>query len=197
MASEVDICNLSLSHLGDDAEVASISPPDGSVQALHCARFYPIARDEILELHDWSFARTRKTGLAQVTSAASSWAFAFVKPANIIIVRQALPEGYTDDELDGLTFKEEGDLVYCNSPIDTLICTNRITDTTKFSPLFVVAFGWQLAGYIAGPIRKETDGKMQTVMFNKAMRSISGAAASNANIDNTETEHRVPWLAGR
>ena len=45
MASDVDVCNLALAHLGDEATVASISPPEGSAQAGHCARFYPMARD--------------------------------------------------------------------------------------------------------------------------------------------------------
>lgn len=51
MASEVDICNLALARLGDNATVASIDPPEGSAQAEHCARFYAIARDSLLEMH--------------------------------------------------------------------------------------------------------------------------------------------------
>ena len=31
MASEIDICNLALSHLGDTATIASLDPPEGSV----------------------------------------------------------------------------------------------------------------------------------------------------------------------
>ena len=64
MASEVDICNLALSHLGDNATVASIDPPEGSAQAEHCSRFYPIARDTLLEMHNWNFS-TRRAVLAQ------------------------------------------------------------------------------------------------------------------------------------
>ena len=33
MASVVDLCNLSLARLGDEANVVSIEPPDGSAQA--------------------------------------------------------------------------------------------------------------------------------------------------------------------
>ena len=33
MASNVDICNLALSLIGDVAKVSSITPPDGSVQS--------------------------------------------------------------------------------------------------------------------------------------------------------------------
>ena len=59
MSSEVAICNLALAHLGDSATVASIDPPEGSAQSEHCARFYPIARDALLEMHAWKFATRR------------------------------------------------------------------------------------------------------------------------------------------
>ena len=61
MASAVDICNLALSRIGDIASVQSIDPPEASAQAIHCARFYPVARDSMLERHPWGFATLRKT----------------------------------------------------------------------------------------------------------------------------------------
>ena len=61
MASEVEICNLALAHLGDEATVASIDPPEGSAQAEHCQRFYPVSRNSLLEMHDWAFATKRAT----------------------------------------------------------------------------------------------------------------------------------------
>jgi hypothetical protein len=61
MATEVDICNLALGHLGDNATVASLTPPEGSAQAEHAARFYPISRDTLLESHAWNFATRRAT----------------------------------------------------------------------------------------------------------------------------------------
>ena len=60
MSSVVDICNIALSRLGDRATVTSIDPPEGSAQADHCRRFYPIALKTILATYNWSFATTRK-----------------------------------------------------------------------------------------------------------------------------------------
>lgn len=59
MASEVEISNLALSRIGDSATVSSINPPEGSAQAEHCQRFYPIARNSLLEMHAWSFCDRR------------------------------------------------------------------------------------------------------------------------------------------
>ena len=67
MASEVDVCNMALAHIGAESQVASIAPPDGSVEAGYCARFYPTARRVALESEAWTFAKKRET-LAAVES---------------------------------------------------------------------------------------------------------------------------------
>lgn len=66
MSSDVDLCNTALAYLGDVANVSSISPPDQSAQAKHCARFYPMAIKEAQELHDWNF-NTRRTALSLIS----------------------------------------------------------------------------------------------------------------------------------
>ena len=73
MASDTDICNLALSHLGDEASVVTIDPPEGSPQADHCARFYPIARDSGLQMTAASFGH-RRAGLGLVAAAPPAWA---------------------------------------------------------------------------------------------------------------------------
>ena len=83
MASEVDICNLALARLGDNATVASIDPPEGSAQAEHCARFYAVARDSLLEMHAWKFA-TRRVQLAKLTVESWDWSFAYAEPTGAL-----------------------------------------------------------------------------------------------------------------
>ena len=56
MASDVDICNEALSHLGDSATVSSINPPEGSAQAEHCARFYPTTLATLFGTPTWAMA---------------------------------------------------------------------------------------------------------------------------------------------
>lgn len=91
MASDVDIVNLALSHLGDDATVSSLDPPEGSAQAEHCATFYPIARDSLLELHNWKFA-TKRIALAPVTLPDNAgYGYAYAEPADCIQVISVIP----------------------------------------------------------------------------------------------------------
>ena len=83
MASDVDVCNTGLGYLGARAQISSISPPDGSVEAGYCARFYPIARREMIEAHPWAFATTR-VALAAVANPSTVWAYAYALPADCI-----------------------------------------------------------------------------------------------------------------
>lgn len=207
MASDVDIGNLSLAHLGDEATVASFNPPEGSVQAENCARFYYIARDSLLEMHPWNWATKRISG-AGVASQAGEWAYAYSMPANCLSVFAVLPPNANVDSVDvfsypldiygnesfGPNIPPRADLLqpYSIEALDSgevVIYTNqaqaqiryicRITDSTKFSPLFVVTLSRLLSSYMAGPVikgdqgRNEAKGQYQMflVEMNKAQTS--------------------------
>ena len=163
MASEVDISNTALSHIGDEAEVISISPPDETVQARHCGRFYPIARNQLLEMHTWSFATVR-VSLAEVAAGApSEWAYAYALPAKYLRALSVLPPESTDDTRGEDFIVESGadgsGVLYTNVQAATLRYIRLVEDATKFTPGFVVALGRLLASYLAGPIIKGTTGE--------------------------------------
>ncbi len=180
MSSKVDICNLALSHFGQDANIASIDPPDGSVEADHCARFYPIALREMLEAFDWTFARKRAT-LAELTNDREDFAYKYALPADCVIARRVLPDGYSDDLTDGADYQIEGSFLYTDEANATLVYTRNLTDTTKFSGLFVAGFSMKLAAYVVGPITKDPSGRTQALMSDRADRKIGEAKAADAN----------------
>jgi hypothetical protein len=96
MATEVDIANLALGHLGDSATVASLDPPEGSAQAEHCARFYPISRDSLLEMYPWNFS-ARKTALAEVANPWDQWAYAYALPSDCLTAVAVISPEATGD----------------------------------------------------------------------------------------------------
>ena len=65
MASEVSICNLALTRVGEAGSITSIKPPEGSVHAKVCAVLYPVSVGILLEAHDWRFA-TRRAALTEI-----------------------------------------------------------------------------------------------------------------------------------
>lgn len=179
MASEVDICNLALSHLGDEATVSSISPSDGSQQADYCVRFYPVARDQLLGMHAWSFA-TKRVALALLSTSElpDAWAYCYATPGSAIQVISVLPPGDTGaftmiDPLHGMPVSP-GDLntqsfvqevlqngtkvIFTNVEKANVRYIAGVADTTQFTPLFVIACARLLAAYLGGPIIKGETG---------------------------------------
>jgi hypothetical protein len=222
MASEVDICNLALAHLGDTATVSSIDPPEGSPQAEHCARFYPIARDSLLELHAWGFTTTRAT-LALLGSAWPEWAYCYASPSDALNILAILDSNAADDYSVGMqygysqvgvpvvmqgvytpqpfsqeTLADGTVVIYTNQQDAVCRYTRFVTDTTVFSPLFVDTLSWYLASYLAGPVLKGDVGAAEAKRcMGNAMGMLGKAAASDSNQRRIHPTQNVAWMAGR
>lgn len=220
MASEIDICNLALGHLGDEATVSAISPPDGSAQAGHCARFYPMARDALLEMHNWRFA-TRRVSLAllSTTELPAEWAFAYAYPQCLRVVAVFPPDVTVTstpqaiyDQSEFLnrprdypfvceTLSTGAQVIYTNVEDATVQYIAQVTDTTKFSPLFIVAFARLLSSYLAGPIIKGKAGmevaKEQLSIFTKLEGMQAKVSDAQAGKNNTYNDFVPASLAAR
>lgn len=201
MASEVDICNIALGHLGESANVSSISPPEGSVWAEHCQRFYPIARDTALEMHDWAFA-TRRVQLAPLAAPPSTnWRFAYAVPPRYVKPINILMPGQDDTERNDFTIEtaDNGSLIlYTNVEQAILRYITRVSDTTKFSPLFVDTVGWLLASYLAGPVIKGEGGmNAGAACYKTAEAQLGRASKSDANGQQLTVRQTPDWLKGR
>lgn len=201
MASEVDICNLALSRLGDNATVASIYPPEGSAQSEHCARFYPIARDSMLETHPWKFA-TRRGALAQLTHESWNWAYAYAAPTGAIRLLAVLAASAPSDA-DSQDYEIETDsdgtaLILTNQEKANVRYIARATDTSKYSPLFIDALGWLLASHLAGPIIKGDAGAAMARSCYQSFQITNGqAVTSDSNQHKVTPTHTPDWVAAR
>lgn len=222
MASEVDICNLALSHLGDSATVATINPPEGSAQAEHCARFYPIARDALLEMHQWGFA-TRRHALSLLSANESStWRYCYAMPTQVVNLIAVLAPDALDDYSVGApaawaptsplisagaytpqpfvteTLADGTDVIYTNQENAVLRYTAIVTDAAKFSPLFVELLSWLLASHLAGPVLKGDTGTAAAQRtFSTFKQRFNDAVESDANQRRVQPTHNVAWLTAR
>lgn len=210
MASPVQICNMALSHIGSDARVASISPPDGSVEAGHCATFYDVARTEMLEPGNWAFS-LKRAALAQVTNPSTVWAYAYAKPADcqraLRILRPSIAvtvftqdlrvEPHTDDR-DTAPFDIEGEVILTNEPDAKLVYVQDVTDSTKFPASFTSALSYLLAAYLAGPIIKGNEGvRLGDAMRQRAANMADVSATASANASSAESLPQPTLLAVR
>jgi hypothetical protein len=220
VASAVDICNIALSHIGADAVVISIAPPDGSAESGHCARFYPIARRSMIEAHAWSWAKTRVT-LAEVENDSLVWSFAYAKPADCIrplrvltasTINAVLIEAVSDgifwpqsallDELfterGSADFDVEGSVIRCHQPEAVLLYLRDVTDTTKWGPNVTTALGMLLAGYVAGPIIKGVEGaRIGQSWRQAALLEVAKAAAADGNGSSERSEFTPNHIRAR
>lgn len=209
MASVVQICNMALSHIGSEARVSSISPPDGSVEAGHCADFYDLARTELLEPGNWNFALKRAV-LAQTTNLSEAWAYAYVKPSDcqralrvlrpsvtVTVFTQDTVGAHTDDR-DSAAFDIEGDVLFTNEPDAVLVYTRDVIDTNRFPASFTSALSFMLSSYLAGPILKGNEGtRIGDAMRQRAMAIADVSATSAANASSAETAPTSSILAVR
>lgn len=223
MASAVDICNLALSHLGDGATVVSIDPPEGSAQAEHCARYYPLALEAILEMHPWSFATTRER-LAQVDNPSSTWAYAYAQPSDALNLLAILdpnapddysgpiggvpgvvdpfvvsPGIYTPQPFAPETLDADGsDIILTNQADAVLRYTRLVTDTAKFTPLFRTALSWLLASHLAGPVLKGDTGRAAARECIAQFNFWFGKATdSDASQRRSRPAQQVGWVNAR
>ena len=222
MASEVDICNLALGHLGDTATVASINPPEGSAQSEHCARFYPIARDALLEMHPWGFA-TKRVNLAALNSTWPEWQYAYALPGDVVNLLAVMPPNASDDysvpmqslyNVNGAPIPMAGQyqpqpyntevlddgtsVIYTNQEDAMLRYTALVKDPTKFSPLFVETLGYLLASKLAGPIIKGDAGAAEAKRCYQMFQGhLVEATQSDAVQRQVRPQQVVPWMAGR
>ncbi len=215
MASVLDICNLALSHLGDTATVSSIDPPEGSVQAEHCARFYPIARDSLLEMHAWNFS-TKRAALAQLATADSTeWTYTYALPVDFVAAISVHAPGATGDGVEAgapvpaefvMGSLADGTRVLHSDQADAVLLYNSsvqdqstVTDAIRVSPLFVLALSWHLASMLAGPILKgDVGAKMAQQCTGTAMKYLELARSRDA-VQRRVSRPRVaaPWIAAR
>lgn len=204
MTSPVDICNLGLSNIGQDALVTSIDPPDGTVEADHCARFYPIARNKVLEMHTWRFATFRASlaPLVLPTEVEGQWAFAYAMPNLTIRPILVLPPRTIDEGKDAVRFEVESlidgtEVIYTNMRNAVLKHIKEVTDTTKFTPMFITCTGWLLGSYLAGPITKSTARRQDA--YNNFLAEYMFATAGDAKARRSDLlrDHVAAWHKGR
>lgn len=219
MASAVDISNLALGHLGELPTITNLAPPTGGAHAGKAAIFYPIARDAMLEMHDWRFS-VRRQALAELDlgdEMPPTWEFAYALPTDCLKPRRVLSPDSLHLDLDwerrqngdvltaagdelGQDFKVEirsngTQVIYTNAPEAWLVYTKTITDTTKFSPLFVLALSRLLASFLAGPIIKGAEGRQVAAGMYQIALTVEGSRAMTSDANSRQSNaytHQVP-----
>lgn len=143
MASNIEICNLALSYLGQGPITNLMSPQNATEQL--CELHFDPCRDAVLEAHDWTFAISRLV-LTTPDLTPPEWGFAyrFQLPTNLLRVIWA---GRQQDEnvYDTFDWRVENDYLVTDANPVWIRYVQVVEDSSKFSPLFVQALACRLA----------------------------------------------------
>lgn len=197
MSADVDICNIALSHLGDDANIAALN--ENSTQAAYCKTFYPLARDAVLQRGGFGFTLRRLPLAQDLITVPAQWLYAYSTPNNCLRKIAVLPPDAPDDT-NSVSYAVEAlddagnEVIYTNIQSATLRYVQRVSDTTKYTPLVVMAMARLLAAFLAGPLIKGDTGMQigikQMEIFDE--RSFPQALASDAN--SQQTDHYADFI---
>lgn len=200
MTSIVSICNLALANLGK-ANINSLA--DAGAEARACNQFYEHCRDMLLEAYPWRFAG-KSAPIAEVTNdKPGAWEYAYRRPVGCLKVRSIRPE-YTDtDALPadiqatpfGYPYEIEGETIYCDLSPAILRYTDKLTDPTKFRPLFVEALAWHLSVRLAMPLTR--DAKVRADAYQLARAAQATAEANDANEVRETSDIDSDFITGR
>lgn len=201
MSTPVDICNLALSRLADMANVSGIDPPEGSHEADRCQRMYPLARDTLLEMYNWSFAM-RRARLSETGEDTFGWRYAYQLPADVlhaVAVFTDQDRGYRqpwDFQIERTAVGTK--VLYTDCPDAILRYTCYMEESGDFSPLFTDALAWLLASHLAGAIIKSESGiNVGQACFKQFQQTMAGAMGRDI-IQKQNVNGRLPhWLTWR
>ena len=150
--TQVEICNLSISHLGVSKEIAAITEDSSAAKALN--RYYDLARRDVLRRYPWPFAVKFAT-LSQIgEDPTDEWGYSYRYPSACLKILRIL-SGERNDDLDSkvvykIVSDDEGQLIYTDVDDAEIEYVADVTDTQNWPEDFVMAFSRRLA-HLTGP----------------------------------------------
>jgi hypothetical protein len=189
MASVVSICNLALSNLGKD-NISSID--EAGAEARACRQFYEHTRDT-LQVYPWRFAGKTQALAELANDKPGAWGYAYKRPVDCLKVRwlrqaYSTVELYPQDESiqQQTRYEVEGERIYAGISPAFLRYTWRITDPTKFPPLFIDALSAALSVRLAMPLTRDPKVRADAYNLAQAMRATAETADANEEREGSD-----------
>lgn len=196
MSATIDICNLALSHLGAYAIQAL---DEKTKEARECNRLYPVARDAMLEAHDWGVAR-KTAALALLDETISGWDYVYAWPSDCLAPRKLYDAAYVagKDPLryeTGVNAALNRRVILTDEEDAELVYTAQLTNPNLYTAMMVDALGYRLASDLAVPLR--SDSGLQKSLMNQFLMMISAAQRSAANSEEKPPQAKSSFHQAR
>jgi len=190
MNSVTSICNMALSVVG--AKRINDYNTGTSLGAIQCRLFYEPARDALLRSYWWGFASDRATLSQDTNDPDFEWDNQFILPSDFLRLKSVYEEvGYNSRSSRHAI---EGQRILTNESTQNIRYIKRVTDVTKFDPLFVKVLVFLLADDFVGPLAGG-DKRIQEKIDRKLAKLMLKVSAVNDN--ETDTGGRSDWNLAR
>lgn len=200
MASETEIANLAISHLGVGKEISDLTT-DRSQEALACRRFYATARDQVLRDFAWPFAmKTVALGLVE-EDPNDEWGYSYRYPSDAVELRRIISGERNDNRQGRVPYRigrdASGLLIFTDEEDAELEYTLRETDTGRYPADFVMALSLRLAVYIAPRLTAGDPFKLSMRALDLYNYELSQARANAANEEQPEEPPESEFIRER
>lgn len=195
MASEVDICNLALTHIRSQPDVISINPAEGGVKAEQCALYFGKARRYVLRSHVWSFANTYRALALLDETPINGWTYVYAMPSDCLRPVHLFSPDSTEPQRFERGIIDDTQVIYCDIETPTLRYVKDVTDPNAFDSQFIMALSFYLASLLAMPITGDIG--LADVMNNRYLMYAAQSAATSAYETNPKTTYTASWISAR
>jgi len=192
--SETRICNAALSKIGSKRINNYEDDTESSPEAIQCRTHYEMTRDSLLRSHFWRFASARATLSEDTTEPDFEWDNQFILPTDFLRLKAVYDDNNTPNHKILYSFAIEGQRLLTDESSCEIRYIKKVTDVTKFDPLFVEVLVLQLALKLVGPLAGGAP-KLQDVL----QRELATIMPSVRALDRQETNtigraDMYPWV---
>lgn len=202
--SNVTISNMSLSHLGTNSSIESMT--EASSEANQANLWYDYSLRQVLEAYDWSFSRKRMSmALLENISdtdtdpAYYEWVYRYQYPSDCLAMRKiSNPNGITDDAIPFEVEASEDNqtrTVFTNMEDAIAVYTFLNTSPAMYSAHFIETLSVLLAHRMAFSITGSRTVASDMMSLYQGMIRVAPAHDANERMDPPPRD--AEWVRGR
>ena len=178
--TETSICNRALGKIGSLRITGNVETED-SIQAIQCRFHYEATRDSLEQSYPWRFTSDRETLTVSADTPDFEWDYQFPLPDDFLAMRSIYEDRFSDENIRNYAL--EGTMLLTNESTMEIRYVKKVTDVSKFDPLFTKVLVLLLADELIIPLAggdKHIMGKLER-QLDELMPDVRARSAQEMN----------------